>query len=440
MELSHSQLHALLKRFPSFELSYETITHKKVLPPQYDIALAVPAGRKYFLWFTFYRTEDVCYLMELNKDRRIVKATLVSPPFSTECSIETILYGTMVQSQGFQGFTESARRSPEFQGVAESIGRSKSAIFGRDEVSYENPLTPSAERPAYFTIFGRDKVSYENDNPVFVVEDIYYYKGVQLKQHPFYDRLCFLKRMFEQDFPRTPYAARPEYFTVSYENILSLPTMSIHVALPFFWLSHTNIGRIPDSISTKLAYTVHHIQYRDLYHIRPYINVPIGLKDTPNSDTSPKLLSNMANRVSAYVPDYKKPQYRYPAIFRVMADLQYDIYHLYARGEAVVKSKICAGEAVVKSTENIYYDVAYIPNYQKSVFMNGLFRNIRENKNLDYIEESDDEDEFENTRLDKHVDLTKEVLMECSFHTKFKRWVPIRVAEKREKPVPIHKL
>jgi ribonuclease HII len=34
-------------------------------------------------------------------------------------------------------------RSPEFQGVAESEGRSKSAIFGRDAVSYENPRIPA---------------------------------------------------------------------------------------------------------------------------------------------------------------------------------------------------------------------------------------------------------------------------------------------------------
>jgi hypothetical protein len=43
-------------------------------------------------------------------------------------------------------------RSPEFQGVAESVGRSKSAIFGRDEVSYENPRTPSVARPEHLTI------------------------------------------------------------------------------------------------------------------------------------------------------------------------------------------------------------------------------------------------------------------------------------------------
>jgi hypothetical protein len=52
MELTQQQLHRLLQRFPSFELSYETLTHKKV-PSNYDICLGVPAGRKYFLWHTF---------------------------------------------------------------------------------------------------------------------------------------------------------------------------------------------------------------------------------------------------------------------------------------------------------------------------------------------------------------------------------------------------
>ena len=35
--------------------------------------------------------------------------------------------------------------------------------------------------------------------------------------------------------------------------------------------------------------------------------------------------------------------------------------------------------------------------------MNSLFRNIKENGNLDLLEESDDEEEFENIALDKFV-------------------------------------
>ena len=351
MELSSSQLHALVKRFPSFELSYEAITHKKVYPLSYELCLAVPSGRKYFLWFTFYRTRDVCYLMELNKDKHIVKATVVTTPFGCDCSIGTILYGTVVREDGL--------------------------------------------------------------DPFFVIEDIYYYKGIPLKQQPFYDRLCYLKQLFEKD--RT--------------DVTNNNGMSVY--LPFFWLakSNKNTGEItlssliPDNIATKIIYNVHHIQYRDLKHIRPYLNVNVGLKETISPEIAPPIINR--SHISKYVMDYGKPQYKYPTVFRVMADVQYDIYHLYACGP---------------NCTFVYYDVAYIPNYKKSVFMNGLFRNIRENTNLDYIEESDDEEEFENMQEDKYVDLKKEIFMECSFHTKFKRWVPIFVVGKSEKVVHIYKL
>jgi hypothetical protein len=109
---------------------------------------------------------------------------------------------------------------------------------------------------------------------------------------------------------------------------------------------------------------------------------------------------------------FHKPQYKQNTVFKVRADIAFDIYRLYAFG--------------AKNTE-VYYNVAYIPNYKTSVFMNGLFRNIRENKCLDAIEESDDEEDFENIDPYKYVDLQKTLLMECRFHSKFKKWVPIRV-------------
>ena len=58
--------------------------------------------------------------------------------------------------------------------------------------------------------------------------------------------------------------------------------------------------------------------------------------------------------------------------------------------------------------------------------MNSLFRNIKENRNLDAIEESDDEDDFYDMRMDKYVDLTKEIRMECVYHSKFRRWIPYK--------------
>jgi hypothetical protein len=123
--------------------------------------------------------------------------------------------------------------------------------------------------------------------------------------------------------------------------------------------------------------------------------------------------------------DINKPQYRYPTVFQVTADIQYDIYHLFAYG---------------KNNTPVYFDVAYIPNYKTSVFMNGLFRNIRENKNLDFIEESDDEDDFQNMNEDKYVDVEKVLFIEFVFNFKFKRWVPVKVVDNRSKIVHISKL
>ena len=54
--------------------------------------------------------------------------------------------------------------------------------------------------------------------------------------------------------------------------------------------------------------------------------------------------------------------------------------------------------------------------------MNKLFRNIKENQNLDALEESDDEEEFEDERPDKFVYLNKEYKMVCKYNTKFNKW------------------
>ena len=58
-----------------------------------------------------------------------------------------------------------------------------------------------------------------------------------------------------------------------------------------------------------------------------------------------------------------------------------------------------------------YHDIAYISSYVSSVKMNSIFRNIKENQNLDLLEESDDEDEFENVSETKFVDMKKSIVM-----------------------------
>jgi len=106
---------------------------------------------------------------------------------------------------------------------------------------------------------------------------------------------------------------------------------------------------------------------------------------------------------------YNPINYHIPKIanYYVMADIMSDIYKLYTDTD----KKICIG-------------IALISNYSLSVYMNSIFRNIKENTNLDFLEESDDEDYFENNDPIKYVNLTKCVKMECIFNEKFKKWVP----------------
>jgi hypothetical protein len=108
-----------------------------------------------------------------------------------------------------------------------------------------------------------------------------------------------------------------------------------------------------------------------------------------------------------------KNETNYGYNFKVTATLTPDIYNLY----------------ILENNKEIFYEYALIDSYKTSVFMNDLFRNIKENKNLDLLEESDDEEEFENIDLEKYVDLGKTYIIECFYNRKFKKWVPKNLAK-----------
>ena len=109
-----------------------------------------------------------------------------------------------------------------------------------------------------------------------------------------------------------------------------------------------------------------------------------------------------------------KPEYN-NLVFRIKAEVKNDIYSLYC----------------INNGREEYYDMAYIPDYKTSVYMNGFFRNIKENDNLDALEESDDEDEFENISEDKFIKTNESYDFICEFNDKFKKWVPIKKVENK---------
>lgn len=332
----------LLQRFPKVELSYETIPHTKV-SPDYNVCMGIPIGTKGYAWMTFYGTEDVCFLLETNKERNITRITKYPIPSRSVLANGTLLYGTIV-------------------GPAE-----------------------------------------------FVIEDLLYYQGIPTKTQLLNERLGFLQRFFEE------YVGPVVRFHMA-------PMWTIEKSTLYDALYEVPKNPLDSTVDKNPLGQFHHIQYRCLEKTAPYLNV------------FPTKKGFAAPSASSVIKDYllpwrhsvfSKPQYRTSTVFLVRADIQFDIYRLFAYGG---------------NKAEVYYGVACIPNYKTSVMMNRLFRRIPENECLDAAEESESEEDFENVEPDKYVDLAKELLMEFRFHSKWKKWVPVRVVDKRQKVVHISQL
>lgn len=130
---------------------------------------------------------------------------------------------------------------------------------------------------------------------------------------------------------------------------------------------------------TNLPYDIYCIQHRMLFKQTPFLNEKINLKQTIQ------------------------------AIFLVRPEIESDVYSLYCKDKE----------------KYIYHNIACINDYKTSVFMNSLFRSIKENDNLDMLEESDDEEEFENISEDKYVNLNTELKMLFTYCPEFGLWKPV---------------
>jgi hypothetical protein len=338
MELTHNQIENLVQRFPKLELSYETFAHKKV-SSNYNICISVPVGKKQFAWFTFYGSDDVCYLMDINKDQKIVKVVKIDVAFHHKLALGTVLYGTM-------------------------------CII--------------------------------DEKQVFIIEDIYNFCGLPTKQFTFGEKLTYFHTLMTQ-YLSFSFFALPYMSLVKGDN-------SLLESLQFY-----------ESMVTKTAYATHHVQFRSSETISPYLNHTYKKKQEQAIVYEPDVI--LFPRADL---NYMAQSMLRTAVFRVTADIQNDVYHLFAYEG--------------KTQSNVYVNIAYIGTRHLSVYMNKLFRNIRENDNVDYGEESEDEDTFQNVNPDKYVDLKKDYKMNCVFNNKFKKWVPVSVVDSKTRCVNINDL
>jgi hypothetical protein len=146
---------------------------------------------------------------------------------------------------------------------------------------------------------------------------------------------------------------------------------------------------------------------------------PPAIIEEKQENTQPKTHAQQQQ----FRPQFKKLAYKSPAIFAVTPDDQYDVYHLHAYRNP--------------QEPRVQIGVAGIPTLRLSALLNRLFRNIRENDNIDYAEESEDEADFEESI---YTFKDRVILMECIFDSKTKKWVPCRAVSPRTRLTPIYNL
>ena len=361
----------ILNTFPNIKLSYENIVYKKVY--NNDLILAIPEGKKCFTWFTIYREKPTCFIMELDFNSKIKNIKIVNASFSFELFYGTIFYGTLFRYK---------------------------------------------------------------DTRFFTIEDIFYLKGKEIERQNWGSKFTILSNILKNDMKQEAYNNSFIVFglplisnnlqeilnkisNVKY-NVENIHFLSFNRINNYFKVSYKNLRE------KKIIVEMNYVNYEKSHNQKQIVDQYNNKSLTNNNSlTNNKYLTNNNSLTYSHNKNQKcinknpieKPNIKNilkkESIFNVKADIQDDIYHLYSLNE--------------KSEED-YIGIASIPDYKTSVFMNNLFRNIKENKNLDALEESDDEEEFENENEDKFVFLDRSFKIICFYNYKFKKWVPIKLA------------
>jgi len=283
---------------------------------------------------------------------------------------------------------------------------------------FNNDLTYGNGTILYGTHFNYNQTNF------FSIENIFYWKGSDLTNYNWYDKFQCISKLFMGDIKQICYNKKYMVF--------GLPLLS------------SNLEDLKKHIDS-IEYKIYNIQFRNLKKINSYDCIlyknfdidhcilefnKIVIVNEPKEEINPKQniqQPRQQQQCSKQRADTttNKPYTPYTlytsytqytpkqVVFKIKPDIQNDVYQLYCLDDSLIET---------------YYRVAYIPDYKTSVMMNKLFRNIKENENLDLLEESDDEEEFQNEREDRFVHLNTAYNMLCGFNYKFKKWYPISLA------------
>jgi hypothetical protein len=253
---------------------------------------------------------------------------------------------------------------------------------------------------AYGTIF-YGTTFFHSYNKFFAIEDIFHYKGTDVSRYTWGRKFELFNTILSKDLKQ-----------ISLNNsfmVFGLPLLS------------NNLDDFLQKVE-QIKYRITTVQFRLFERSNNFLFMsftkfmeqkffkPKNNNNNNNNNTDPKKIEvNKKTDINKNNNNYKKE-----VIFKIKPDIQNDIYQLYCLNE---------------DNKEIYYDTAFIPDFNTSVMMNKLFRKIKENDRLDALEESDDEEEFENENEDRFVYLDKTFIMVCLYNHKFKKWYPIKIAD-----------
>jgi hypothetical protein len=238
---------------------------------------------------------------------------------------------------------------------------------------------------------------YEEKTRLFSIEDIFYYKGRDMTKCDWLNKLDTMATLLKSD-------------------LLQKEQQFMQFGLPLFSSKWEEL-----LIKIKqVKYRIEKVQYYLFGKVGSFLYMPYSQNTKPGQTIPPNQIQNQKPQYIEKPQYNQKPQYiekpinrqnllKKEVVFNIKPDIQNDIYYLHS------------------STDDTLVDTACIPDYKTSVLMNRLFRNIKENENLDKLEESDDEEEFENESPERFVHLDRNYKMVCTFHHKFRKWVPIRL-------------
>jgi hypothetical protein len=257
---------------------------------------------------------------------------------------------------------------------------------------------------AYGTIF-YGTTFFHSYNKFFAIEDIFHYKGVDVSRYNWGRKFELFNKILSKDLKQ-----------ISLNNsfmVFGLPLLS------------NNLDEFLQKVE-QIKYRISTVQFRLFERCNNFLFMSFTKfmeqrLFTPNNTYTKKInidakkIDIDAKKIDIDAKkSYDKRSYdKKEVIFKIKPDNQNDIYQLYCLNE---------------ENKEIYYDTAFIPDFNTSVMMNKLFRKIKENDRLDALEESDDEEEFENENEDKFVYLDKTYNMVCLYNHKFKKWYPIKIS------------